>query len=116
MNKQKIVVVFFRFLLFLCSSRHQIPCFKATERLQPPHLPLRTVLSQQYSVVSFATLRVMSCLHSSGLRCWCCNVVRFCCDLEAWNLVTATIVCYNLAFFAHSNYFVDNNTAYALYC
>jgi hypothetical protein len=36
-------------------------------------------------------LRVLSCLHLPGLRCLCCNVVRFCCDLEACNLVMATI-------------------------
>jgi hypothetical protein len=41
--------------------------------------------SHRYSVASFATLRVMSCLHSPGLLCSCCNVVRFCCDLEACN-------------------------------
>jgi hypothetical protein len=47
-------------------------------------------LSQQYSVASFATLLGLSCLHSSGLHCSCCNVVRFCCVLEACNLVTTT--------------------------
>jgi hypothetical protein len=49
------------------------------------------LLSQQYSVASFAALRVLSCLHSPGLRCSCCNVVRCCCDLQSFNLVTATI-------------------------
>jgi hypothetical protein len=60
--------------------------------LQGLHLPRRAALNHQYSDASFATLRVLSCLYSSGLRCSCCNVVRFCSDLEACNLVTATIV------------------------
>jgi hypothetical protein len=71
------------------SRRHQIPCFKATEGLHPPY---RAAVSHKYSVSSFATLRVLSCLHSPGFRCSCCDVVRFFCDLEACNLVTATIV------------------------
>jgi hypothetical protein len=50
----------------------------------------RAARSQQYSVASFATLRVLSCLHSPGLRCLCYNVARFCCDHVACNLVTAT--------------------------
>jgi hypothetical protein len=70
------------------NSRHQIACFKATEGLHPLYC---AALSQQYSVVSFATLRVLSCLYSPGL-CSCCNVVRFCCDSEACNLVTAILV------------------------
>jgi hypothetical protein len=72
------------------SSRHQIACFKATEGLKPP--PPRTVLRQQYSVASFATLRVLSCLHSPGLRCSWYNVVRFCCDFEACSMVMAPTV------------------------
>jgi hypothetical protein len=78
----KIVYAF----LMSYSSRHRIAFFKATEVLNLPH---RAVLSQ---VASFATLRVASCLHSPGLRYSYCNVPRFCCDLEACNLVTATIV------------------------
>jgi hypothetical protein len=74
-----------------CSSRHQIACFKAMEGLHPLY---RAAPSQQCSVASFATLRFLSCLHSPGLRCSCCNVVRFCCDLESGNLVTATIHVY----------------------
>jgi hypothetical protein len=65
------------------SNRHQITYFKATERFHPPN---RAALNQQYRVVSFATLRVLSCLHSPGLRCSCYNVVRLLCDLEACNL------------------------------
>jgi hypothetical protein len=68
------------------SSRHQIAYFKATEGLHPPY---RAALSEEYSVASFATVLVLSCLHSPGLRCSFCDVVRFCCDLEACNLVTA---------------------------
>jgi hypothetical protein len=71
------------------SSRHQTACFKATEGLRSPY---RAALSNQHSVASFATLRVFSCLHSPGLCCSCCNVVRFCCGLEVCNLVTDTIV------------------------
>jgi hypothetical protein len=74
---------------WLKSSCHQIACFKATEGLLHPH---RAAGSHQYSDVSFATLLVVSCLHSPGLRCLCCNGVRFICDLEVCNLVTATIV------------------------
>jgi hypothetical protein len=56
-------------------------------------------------VASFATLRGASCLHSSGLRCSCCNVERFCCDLEACNLVTDAFVCLvNFKVFAFSPY------------
>jgi hypothetical protein len=60
-------------------------------RTSPPP-PFRVTLSHQYSVASFHTLRVLNCLHSLELRCSCCNVVRFCCDLETCDLVTATIV------------------------
>jgi hypothetical protein len=59
------------------------------DNFTPPH---RAALSQQPSVVTFATLRILSCLHSTGLRWSCCSVVWFCCDLEACNLVTATIL------------------------
>jgi hypothetical protein len=31
--------------------------------------PYRAALSQKYSVASFATLRVLRCLYSTGLRC-----------------------------------------------
>jgi hypothetical protein len=66
---------------------HQIASFKTTEGLHPPPPPgYLTALSQEYSVASFATLRVLS------LGCSSCNVVRFCCDLEACNLVMATIM------------------------
>jgi hypothetical protein len=61
------------------------------KRYTPPP-PWRAALSQQYNVASFDTLRVLSCLHSPGLRCSCCNVAWLYCDLEACNLVTATIV------------------------
>jgi hypothetical protein len=53
--------------------------------------PYRMAWSHQYSVASFASLCVLNCLLSPGLRCSCCNVVRFCCDLETGNLVTATV-------------------------
>jgi hypothetical protein len=59
-------------------------------RTSPPP-PYRAALSHQNSIASFATLQVLSCLHSLGLRCSCCNVVRFCCDLEACNLVTTFV-------------------------
>jgi hypothetical protein len=66
-------------------NRHKIARFKATEGLHHP--PNRAAHRQEYSD---ATLRVLSCLHSPELRCSCCNVVRFFCDLELCNLVTAT--------------------------
>jgi hypothetical protein len=53
--------------------------------------PFRAARSQQYSFANFATVRVLSCFHSPGLRCSCCKGGRFCCDLETCNLVTATI-------------------------
>jgi hypothetical protein len=47
-------------------------------------------LSQQYVAYNFAALRIARCLLSPGLRCSCCNVIRFfmtlkhvkCCLLE----------------------------------
>jgi hypothetical protein len=48
-------------------------------------------MSHQYSVAGFATVRVLSCLHSPGLHFSCWDVVRFYCDLEACNLVTADV-------------------------
>jgi hypothetical protein len=39
--------------------------------------PYRAAPSQQYSVARFATLLVLSCRHSPGLRCSCCSVLRF---------------------------------------
>jgi hypothetical protein len=57
-----------------------------------PPPPYRAARSQHYRVASFATLRVLSCLHSPRFRCSCCNVVRFFCDLEACSLVTVTLV------------------------
>jgi hypothetical protein len=71
-----------------CSSSHQIACFMATEWLHPLY---RAALSQQHGVASFAALRVASCLHSPGLHCSCCNIVRFYCDLETCNFVAAII-------------------------
>jgi hypothetical protein len=72
------------------SSSHQIACFKVTEGLHPTPLSAR-LLSQLYNVASFATVQVMSCLHSPELRCSCRNVVRFCCDLKACNLLRTSI-------------------------
>jgi hypothetical protein len=54
--------------------------------------PFRSALSHQYSVATFTTLRVLSCIHSPGSRYSSCNVIRFCCDLQVCNLVTANIV------------------------
>jgi hypothetical protein len=56
-----------------------------------PPPPYRLALSKQYRVASFATARVLSCLHSRGLRCSCCRVTWFNCDSEACNLVTAAM-------------------------
>jgi hypothetical protein len=52
----------------------------ATEQL---HSPQRPAASQEYRVAGFAALRVLSCLHSPEFHCSCCDVVQFCCDLEA---------------------------------
>jgi hypothetical protein len=75
------------FFCYEISSRHQIACFKATVRSPPPSH--RAAVSQQYSV---ARLLVLSCLYSLCLRCSCCNVVWFCCDLEACSLVMAVVI------------------------
>jgi hypothetical protein len=77
-----------RSFLAYYSSRRQFACFKATEGLHPP---FRAALSHQYSVASYTKLRVLSCLHSPGHCCSCCNVLQFCWDSEACNLVTPTI-------------------------
>jgi hypothetical protein len=55
-------------------------------------LPYRAALRHQYSVANFVTLRVLSCLYLPGLRWWYCNDELFCCDLEAWRLVTDALV------------------------
>jgi hypothetical protein len=40
-------------------------------RSSPP-LPFCAAINHQNSIASFATLRVLNCLHSPGLRCSCC--------------------------------------------
>jgi hypothetical protein len=50
----------------LHASRPQTDC----------RLPCHVAVSRQYSVASFAMLLLLSCLHSPGLCCSCCNVVR----------------------------------------
>jgi hypothetical protein len=57
-------------VIWLCSSRQQIACFKATEWLR---LRYRAAPRQQCSVTSFAALLVLSCLHSPGVRCSYCS-------------------------------------------
>lgn len=60
----------------------------------PPPLPLPPRLlyrSHKYSVTSFATLRVLICPHSHGLRCSCSRVVSFF-DPKAGSLVAAALV------------------------
>jgi hypothetical protein len=86
LTKCKLYVTIHCKLQLHYSSRQQISCFKVTEGLQPPY---SAAPNHQYSVASFARVLVLSCLHSSGLRCSRCNVIRFCCDPEACNLVTA---------------------------
>lgn len=49
------------------------------------------IVEEKRLAMSFATLLVSSCLHSHGLRCSFCNVVWFCCVLQACNMVTAII-------------------------
>jgi hypothetical protein len=105
-------------LYYSFCSRHQISWLKATEGLHPPY---HAALSQHCTVASFATLQVASCIHSLVLHCSCCNVVRLCCDLEARNLVTPTIVakgCRNLCVLQYVNYeisFTDSeNVTYIL--
>jgi hypothetical protein len=70
-------------------GRHQTARFKDMEMLRPAY---RAAASQEYSVASFATVRVASCLHSHEIRCSCFNGVQFSCDLATGNLVTATII------------------------
>jgi hypothetical protein len=64
---------------------------RRTSHASPPS-HYRAALSQQYSVGGFATLLVLSCLHSYEFRSSCCNVVRCYCDLEERTLVTYTTV------------------------
>jgi hypothetical protein len=45
-----------------------------------------TAVCMQYVVVSLTTLRVLSCLQSPRRHSSCCKGVRFCYDLQAWNL------------------------------
>jgi hypothetical protein len=52
----------------------------------------RTARSQEHSAASFATLRVLNCLHSPGVLCSSSNVVGFCCDFEDRNLLTAATI------------------------
>jgi hypothetical protein len=82
------------------TSRHQIACFKATEGLHPPY---RSALNHQYSVASFATLLVLRCLHSSGLRCSCCNIVRFYYDLAAYIVLVLALISYVIVTYFHWN-------------
>jgi hypothetical protein len=44
------------------------------------------------AVIASTELRVLSCLHSSGLRYSCYNVIQFCWVLEARSLMTAAVV------------------------
>jgi hypothetical protein len=80
-----------------CSNHRKTSCFMATEGLHSPShtTPYHMAKSHQYRVASFAALRILSSRYSPGLCCSCCNVVRFSCDLEACNLVTATVVSFN---------------------
>jgi hypothetical protein len=82
-------VVAFKGMMFTPHFTERIVVFTSLHASRPRKD--RAALSPQYSVASFATLRVLSCLHSPGLRCSCCNVVQFFCDLEVCNLVTATV-------------------------
>jgi hypothetical protein len=75
-----------------CTSRVQIARTKTTERLHPPH---RVGLCENSSVASVPTAQVLSCLHLSELRCLCCSGVGFSCNLEACNLVKATVFALN---------------------
>jgi hypothetical protein len=96
----------FRFkILHIGLIKYKLPMFDTTEAVTKLHAPrsrkdskttpltpYRAALSHQYSVASFATLRVLSYDYLTGLQCSCCNVVWFCCGLEAYNLVTAGII------------------------
>jgi hypothetical protein len=82
-----VAVVLFK--LGYYRSRHQIACFKATEGLHSS-LPRGSKSPVQRCQLCYTA--GSSCIHSPALRCSCCNVIRFCCDLEACNLVTAAIV------------------------
>jgi hypothetical protein len=45
-------------------------------------------VSEEYSVATFATLRVLSCFNSLGFSCSCYNRTRCCCVFEACSLMT----------------------------
>jgi hypothetical protein len=71
-------------------SLQQIACFKATDGIHQHDLSYRKTSMHQYSFVSCSVQRDLICLQVHALRCSCCNVERFCCDLGVYNLVTAT--------------------------
>jgi hypothetical protein len=55
------------------------------------HSPRRVAVRHQDSAAGVATLRLLSCFHSSRLRCSRCYVVRFWSDPEACSLVTGAV-------------------------
>jgi hypothetical protein len=58
----------------------------------PPPPPLTARLCHNYSVASFATLRVASCLYLPGLCSSCCNTVRSFSDQEACNFMVIKLI------------------------
>jgi hypothetical protein len=71
---------------FLAANTHT----HARTHIHTRALTPRLALSQQHGVPSLLEVRVLSCLHSPGLRISCYNVVRFFCALEACNLTAGT--------------------------
>jgi hypothetical protein len=71
----------------LCSSHHQIVCFKAKEGLYPLTLSRGSKSTIQLCYAGSSELFSFAWIH-----CSCCIVMRFFYDLEASNLVTATVV------------------------
>jgi hypothetical protein len=52
--------------MFSYGSCHKTTCFKGAEGFHPYN---RLALSQQYRVASFATMQILSCIHSPRRRC-----------------------------------------------
>jgi hypothetical protein len=80
-----------------CDANHTIQAVcayttKSDQQIRSAWQPYRAAPSYRYSDASFATLQVLSCLHSPGFSSSCCNSVRFCCDLEECNLFAETII------------------------
>lgn len=109
-------------------AEHWCRALKATDAISHASAPrklftpaYRAALSEEYSVASFAILRVLSSLHSPSLRCSCRNLVRFYYGLEACILLPAVgsfqvdslldwVINRHVAFLPHRDHNAHKNT------